>query len=327
MRYSAVQGEKEGFHTVELRDSETDLAATIAPGLGNNCFSLVVSGLDFLFSPAEPIEALIARKALFGVPFLSPWANRLDHDGYWANGARFLLNRDLNNIRSDQHGQPIHGLLLFESWSVEDVRADATAAQVTSRFAFTAHPRLMAQFPFAHHLLMRHRVQDGRLHVSISVVSECLDPIPVSLGFHPYFTLPGTGRNDWTLHLAARKHLELNERSIPTGILHDVGGNGEIALATANLDDAYSDLSRDSVGYAVFDVTSPRARLRVGFGPQFPVAVIYAPPSGNFVCIEPMAAATNALNNGKAGLKDSVAHAAPGSFWQEEFWVEPSILS
>ena len=116
MRYSAVEGDYEGFHTIELRDAETNLVATIAPGLGNNCFFLTLSGLQFLFCPAEPLNALVARKALFGIPFLSPWANRLDHDGYLANGSSFLLNRDLNNIRNDQNGQPIHGLLLFEKW-------------------------------------------------------------------------------------------------------------------------------------------------------------------------------------------------------------------
>ena len=49
---------------------------------------------------AEPFPisgpAEFARQPQFcGVPFLAPWANRVDGDGFWANGKRYVFNSEL----------------------------------------------------------------------------------------------------------------------------------------------------------------------------------------------------------------------------------------
>src|ERR1035437_1297233 len=59
------------------------------------------------------IRAYARAPRLCGVPFLAPWANRLDGDAYWANGKRYLLNPNLGNVRRDGNQKPIHGLLGF----------------------------------------------------------------------------------------------------------------------------------------------------------------------------------------------------------------------
>ena len=106
------------------------------------------------------------RPSQNGIPFLGPWANRLDGDAYWANGKRYLLNPDVVEIRRDPNGLPIHGLLLFTSaWQVMALDADEHGAQVTSRLEFWKHPEWMAQFPFAHTVTMTHRLYGGILEV------------------------------------------------------------------------------------------------------------------------------------------------------------------
>jgi aldose 1-epimerase len=325
MRYTAEEGAQDGYKTVRLADNESGLAARIAPGAGNNAFSLALAGEEFLWRPDGPLNELVERRLLFGMPFLSPWANRLDDNAYWVDGTQYHLNLGLGNIRFDHSHQPIHGLLLFEHWRVHKVHADDDGAEMISTFDFAAHPKLMAQFPFAHRLEMRHSLRKGRLYVGTRLVNECTEPLPVSFGFHPYFRLPGGDRNDWKLEICAQKHYKLNDRRIPTGET-SARKPGSVRVKDVELDDVYSDLVHDDEGYARFLLSSEAACLHVGFGRRYPVAVVFAPPTGNFVCIEPMCAITNALNLSHHGICECPQVSACGS-WEEEFWIEPVAAS
>lgn len=324
MRYSVAESTQDGYRVIELRDEERGMAASIAPELGNNAFSLCAGDLEFIWKPDEPLHSLHKRAALFGIPFLAPWANRLDQRAYWVNGTQYPLKETLGNIREDAHHQPIHGLLLFEPWTVERVFADERGATAIAKFRFTSDPKLMAQFPFAHHLEMRHTVRDGGLHIGTKLISDCAEALPVAIGFHPYFRLPKTERDDWTVRLAARQHNELNELNIPTGKTSALSPGHAVELKSCFLDDVYTDLVREPDGLARFRVDSERSSLAVDFGPNYTVAVVYA-PAHNFVCIEPMAAITNAFNASHAGLYKELQYVEPYGCWEEEFSVEPIL--
>ena len=102
------------------------------------------------------------RAGHFGIPFLGPWANRLDEPAFYANGRRYAFDMELGNVRGSI---PIHGFLGASEWQVVEVRADADAAWVTSRLEFFRSPLWMKQFPFAHTIEITHRLQDGVLEV------------------------------------------------------------------------------------------------------------------------------------------------------------------
>ena len=326
MKYSAAESTRDGFRTIRLLDSESRVTVEIVPDVGNNTVSLAVGDNEFLWRPDHALDELVQHRLLFGIPFLSPWANRLDEPRYWVDGSQYHLNPELGNIRFDHSHQPIHGLLLFERWHIEQVQATADSAEIISSLNFASYPKLMAQFPFAHRLEMRHCLRNGRLSVHTRIVNSCVEAVPVSLGFHPYFRLPDGDRNNWDLKICATTRYTLNDKHIPTGetsrtnpASHHVGD--------LDLDDVYSDLHRDEEGYARFSLSSKTAGLRVGFGDRYRVAVVYAPQTGNVVCIEPMCARTNALNLSHRGLCESPARVEPGCCWEEEFWVEPVLVS
>lgn len=326
MRYSVGESSQDGFETVELADSEAGLKAVIAPPLGNNTIALQLNGLNFLWRPDRTLSDLLESRSLFGIPFLAPWANRLSQSSFWVDGCSYQLNPTIGNLRLDHHGQPIHGLLLFEPWKVCDLKATDNGAEALSKLNFMSHPKLMAQFPFAHSLEMRHLLQDGRLHVSLRIASECAGHIPVSIGFHPYYTIPNTHRDAWQLTLAARKHFELNQNQIPTGETTPVEASS-VDVKTVDLDDVYSDLGRNENGEARFEIRSQQASLELVFGPRYKVAVVYAPPARDFVCVEPMAAITDALNLWRNGAGVELQTIEPGGTWQEEFWVQPLLAN
>jgi aldose 1-epimerase len=324
LRYSTSESRQDGFLVIQLHDAESDLVAEIVPEIGNNTSALKRTGRNFVWHPEQSLSGIVERRSLFGIPFLAPWANRLDESSYWVNGHRYNLNVDLGNLRFDHHHLPIHGLLLFEAWKVERAEATASGATVLSSFDFARSPKLMAQFPFAHRLEMTHTLANGRLHVSTKIISQCEEPIPVSLGFHPYFAIPGSTRNEWNLRLPAKQHVVLNDKNIPTGELRPVG-ESSVEVSKVELDDVYSGLIRGDDGQVRFLLRARQGQLEVGFGPLYTTAVIYAPRTGDFLCIEPMAAITNALNLTHDGLYHELQSVAPGGTWQEEFWVEPTV--
>src|SRR5208337_3045929 len=129
-----------------------------------------VNGHPILMAPPASIRDWREKPSQAGIPFLAPWANRLDGDAYWANGKRYVLNPDVVPLRRDANGLPIHGLLLFASaWEVEHLDAGDRAAEVTSRLDFWKHQQWMAQFPFAHTITMTHRLSGGVLEVRTAI--------------------------------------------------------------------------------------------------------------------------------------------------------------
>jgi aldose 1-epimerase len=256
------------------------------------------------------------------VPFLAPWANRLDGDGYWANGKRYLLNPNLGNVRRDGHEKPIHGVLLFsDAWKVVEAKADGTGAWLVSRLEFWRHPEMLAQFPFPHTLTMTHRLRNGNVEVETTIENHGTDPMPIAVGFHPYFQLPGVPRDEWHVHLAARDHLVINPQLIPTGERKPVEFADPHSLSLGQLDDVFANLIRDPDGLARFKVEGGRERITVTYGPKYSVAVVYAPKGQDFICFEPMTAITNAFNLAHEGLYTELQSVAPGATWKESFWL------
>jgi len=73
-------------------------------------------------------------------------------------------------------------------------------------------------------------------------------------------------------------------------------------------------------------------RLDVVLGPNYRAVVVYAPSPNapnpnaqnrNFICFEPMASITNALNMAQRGTYKELQSIPPGQIWEERFWVRP----
>jgi aldose 1-epimerase len=323
--YSARTGTIDGVETVELRDAARGVDVHIAPALGNLAYEIDAGGRNILWSPESSLAGLRERRPFCAVPFLAPWANRIDSETWWANGKRYRLNPDLGNFRRDPLGQPIHGLLNYSPlWKLVAVETDSRSAFAVSRLEFWRYPDLMAQFPFAHTITMTHRLADGALEVETAIENLAAEPMPVAIGFHPYFRLHDAPRDQWRVHVAARQRLKLDERLIPTGESQPTRYADPQPLAGMQFDDVFSDLVRDADGRARFWFEGRRERITVSYGPKYTVAVVYAPPGRDFLCFEPMAAITNAFNLAHAGVYQGLQSVPAGGTWKESFWIEPT---
>jgi aldose 1-epimerase len=292
---------------------------------------MTVKGQKVLRWPYASLDEFKARPGLNGIPFLGPWANRLDEQAFYANGKKYSFDMGLGNVRGEI---PIHGFLSSVPWQVVSVQADSKSARVTSRLEFYRHPLWMKQFPFAHTIEMTHTLRDGVLQVTTRIQNLSTEPMPVAIGFHPYFVLPDSTRDEWTVSIAAKTHWKLAANKVPTGetepIENLLPNPSAIALKDVDLDHVFGDLVRDGEGRSVNIVKGKQQQLEVVLGPHYRAVVVYAPrpnPASpgdrNFICIEPMAGITDAMNLAQKGLYKELQSIPPGERWEESFWIRP----
>jgi aldose 1-epimerase len=287
-----------------------------------------VRGHNVLRYPYDSVEEYKSRGGgSIGIPFLGPWADRLDEQAFYANGRRYAFDMSLGNVRG---ANPIHGFLSStDQWRVTEVKADAASAWVTSKLEFYRNPLWMKQFPFAHTVEMTHRLRDGVLEVATRIENMSIEPMPVAIGFHPYFQVTDSPRDDWTISVGARTHWPVSEQKMPTGQTQAIEkffpDPRRVALKDYELDDVFTDLVRDDRGRAVMTLTGTSQSLDVVLGPNYRAVVIFA-PKRNFVCLEPVAGIINALNLAHRGIYTELQTIPPSGVWQESFWIRPTRI-
>jgi len=281
----------ERFETSLL--SAGTLEAEFAPSLGMAAVSLRHRG-DELLDRRAGLAAYARTGAVMGVPLLYPWANRLAGHDYMLDGHDVRLPPGPPLVHCEEHGLPIHGLLhASPHWRV----IEHDDRRLAARLDFGAHLELLAAFPFPHELRIEASLTSERLRITTTVRPTGDTAVPIAFGFHPYLCLPGVPRASWEVTLPPRRHLVLDERSIPTGMGARRPAT-RFALADRGFDDGYDGLASRST----FCVSGGGRTLAVELESGYPAAQVFSPPGANFVCFEPMTAPANALRSG-SGLR------------------------
>ncbi len=299
-RYSA----KQTGDIVQLHDTRTDTTVSVMTSV-SNAYEMVVKGQNIIRIPFATVDDFRARPGLNGIPLLAPFANRLDEQAFYANGKKYNFDMELGNVRG---AIPIHGYLSgAKDWKLVEAKADGKSAWVTSKLDFYRNPQWMKQFPFAHTLEMTYRLADGVLEVRTRIENLSVEPMPVAIGFHPYFQLTDSTREDWVLSIGATTHWLLAENKIPTGQTEPADkfftDRKAAALKDLDLDHVFGDLERDAQGRAVMSVKGKTQQLDVLLGPNYRSIVLYSPNPAN----------ARGGGGGRGGGRGAPPAAAPGA--------------
>lgn len=277
------------MHIVALRDPSSNLEAQFVPDAGMIGVSLTDSGVE-LFGQRRGLDAYVADGKTMGIPILYPWANRLGANTYTAEGTTVTLTPGHNGVRTDPNGLPIHGVLAaYPRWRVTHQSPSELVAEVD----FGDDQDLLASFPFPHRLALTVRLSARSLTIRTAVTPSTSQAVPLCFGFHPYLQLPGVSRDQWVIETPALRRLSLDERGLPTGETTTQPALTE-QLGDKGFDDGYDEVADG----AVFAVSGGGRRVEVHFEQGYPAAQIFAPPTEDLVCFEPMTAPTDALRRG-----------------------------
>ncbi|HEX6312830.1 MAG TPA: aldose 1-epimerase [Acidimicrobiia bacterium] len=279
-----------------------ELQAVFEPAVGMLGTSLRLRGNEFVALPGG--VATYRNGHQTGIPFLAPWANRLDGWRYRVGA----VDVDLAGLplHTDGHGLPIHGTMTaVEGWEVAAREPD----RIRARFDYGARPDLLAAFPFPHVVEIDARVTRESLEMTTTLRPTTDRAVPLAFGFHPYLRLPAGDRSTWRLLMPARRHLALDGRGIPTG--ESAAEPAEAAaIGKRTFDDLYTLDDDHQLGLETDD-----HRVVVRYDEGYPYAQVFAPPGTEFVCLEAMTAPTNALVTGDARVVE------PGDVFHARFAI------
>jgi aldose 1-epimerase len=330
--YSVVKKVVEGHSTYHLLDASRKMDFGVVPQMGNLAYQFKVNGKDVLI-PVESFKSYLEKHWFgFGIPFLAPWANRIDKDYYYFEGEKYLLNDSLGNLlHVPPYNLILHGVLVFDPhWRVVKTGAsDAEGAFITSRLDFYKYPDMMEQFPFAQVYEITYRLKDGKLENTTRVINKSAGDIPVHYGYHPYFR-PDGPREDWQVSINAKLHwkVDSHERLIPTGETEPAGDylphSTDFGLGKTFIDDGFSGLERDAHGLARYTVKGKTEKVEMVFGKEYDFGHVYAPLDNTLICFEPETGPTNAFNLNHEGKFPGLVILKPGQTFEAHFWIVPS---
>jgi aldose 1-epimerase len=252
----------------------------------------------------ENLAEAAATGATAGIPLMYPFANRLAGTHYRALGKQVALDPRSPLLSRDEQGLIIHGVrwasLCFD---VTAVRAD----RIVAHLDWSAN-ELLAIYPFRHRIEIAVSLDPHVLCIETTIHAE--EALPVSFGFHPYFGLPGLARTDWRLALPPMQRLVLDARRIPTG------AEVPFAAPERQLADWDCDAGFAVAPDAVFSLSGAGRRMSLELEANYRYAQIFAPVGRDFIALEPMTAAANALVTGHG-----LAIAEPGRAFRAAFRI------
>jgi galactose mutarotase-like enzyme len=262
-----------------------DLLAVFRPEQGMVCTSLKHRGEEILRRVDEMDEALATGMSI-GIPLNYPWANRLRGTHYEFGGEQVELDPGSPWLMKDWNDIIIHGV----PWPKLDWQVlEASDRRIRSRLRWNS-AELLRVFPFEHDVEMTATLDGLGLTVETAVLATAGARVPVSFGFHPYIGIPGLRRTQWELSLPAMEGIVLDERLLPVGE----------RTALPPYDDRLADLDFDhgfafTTPHPTMSIAGNGRRVSVDFLENFPYAHIYAPPSHDYISLEPITAPANAL--------------------------------
>lgn len=193
----------------------------------------------------------------------------------------------------------IHGHGWQRTWAVSGVEPDAVTLTLD-------YPGLPAGdgWPWPYHARQRTVLSDRGITVTLSVQNRGDSPMPAGLGLHPYFPRPAGTQ----VRAAVTHRWERGDDMVPIGpramrpdpIVPTVDGDP--------LDHCFSGWS------GVAEIVDPGGVTRITAQPEvFGHLVVFAPDREDYVCVEPVSHATNAVNlDPVAGLDLGLKSLQPG---------------
>ncbi|MBX7225837.1 MAG: aldose 1-epimerase [Chitinophagales bacterium] len=260
--------------------------------IGGQINTLIVDSQRLIWFPFSS-EDYMETHQLAGNPFMHPWANRLESNQIMLNNESIDLNEF--SISRDANQLPLHGLLLKETnWITEMV----TPTKAIQTFHFNEAFSNFKAFPFQHTIQITYELTDNGVIIQTAIKNISNKIMPISFGFHPYFTIEGDRKNVY-LNFDVESLIETNEFLIPT-------------TKTLPLPFEWSDFNGCLLEELSFDhgffvskdrhpaqccFKDDKKQVTVKFHKGYHVMVFYAPknPAKPYLCIEPMVTPTNAL--------------------------------
>lgn len=304
---------EESFEIIEL--SNQFINAKIVVQQGFNLFSLVYKNIETIYFDKTLTENFQDRK-LAGIPFMHPWANRLDRDKIFNRS--FTMNDILNAVLyRDGNNLALHGLILkSDKWQIIEMSTTDLKASCTAKLAFN-ETHLLDLFPFEHNIFITLELESEKLFYKVEIENLSSNEMPICFGFHPYFNIKHSENN--ILIVPDAEVALVDEKLIPTNKYDEKEAlfsfkENQIPIKNQNIDHAFLHQNQNEN----YQLKTDNYLVTFNLDENYTVVQIYHPNNEQkpYICIEPMTALANALNTGNYNT------IAPNSKFNAVFSIE-----
>ena len=303
-------------HTIEPFDKfekhiiENDQGDSFAivPAFGANLLDLKfnnISVLDGYHTPEELIKNSWSKNII-----LFPFPNRLRDGRYTHEGVTYQF--DINNADTQN---AIHGFSKDVPMTVEKVKTDSSEGSITCEYQHDGtHKAYPFKFNFKITFSLKNqsegelslRAERGRrgseLEINMQFTNLENKPIPVGLGWHPYFRISQKS-DDTSLQMPDCQLIMIDDRMLPTGekrVFKDFENLKPIG--TTFLDNGFyiNNQTKNAEVILQSELGTLTYWQETGEG-KWNYVQVFTPPHRQSIAVEPMTCNMDAFNN-KDGL-------------------------
>lgn len=310
----------EGLRTAVLRESTSGSEVHVVAEVGSNVhrFATRVGGRTVeVLAGAPDAATLRERPTRFGCAALFPYPGRIEKGTFPFDGREI-------HLPTGPDGNAIHGVARFRPFEV--VSTDASAAEgarVVTRLDSRAAAVPPEEWPFPFALTLTATLAGGRLRIATEVANTGDGPMPMGLGFHPYFPAGPEAE----VFVEADELWEQAGQGLPTGKIDRLGPTDGLRQPRALRDvpptiampegQVRNLLFRRARGGIRAGVRYPSARYQIALdgGDGFGAMVFFTPVAPPVVSLEPHTCVPNAFNLQARGLPAGTIVLEPGARW------------
>jgi aldose 1-epimerase len=295
MSFEVYVDHSQSVPVIILKDLENNTSAEIyAFGGILNAFTISKNGnntnLVAGFDSVEDAKLNITNG--FKSAKLSPFVCRMD-------AGKFDWNDDVYLVEKHFLGNhAIHGIVYDAVYQIQSTRADGNSASVE---LFYSYPGYEKGYPFPYLIQLLWKLEQGnKLSITTTITNASPLAIPISDGWHPYFTL-GDTVDDYTLQFDSTEQVAFDSELIPTGeLIKDERFTKGGSLNKIFLDNCF--LLDPKFDHPKCILSNKNLQLIIEPTLHYPYMQFYTPDDRKKIAIENLSSAPDAFNN-KMGLQ------------------------
>lgn len=293
--FSIETKSENGFEVVVLKDNAGGSSASVIPACGGilHAFDIPLNGgmLNIVdqYSNKKEFDDQLEVKGFKGCK-LSPFACRLRDGKYHFGEKEYTIEK----FYLGKHA--LHGLIYDAAFDVVRSSADTESASVELLYSYKAGDK---GYPFKYDCRVVYELKkNNSLTISTFIKNHEGYAIPVSDGWHPYFTF-GNKVDELLLSFQSREMLEFDAELIPTKeMLPYAKFKTPEPIAATQMDNAFVLDFEGNEPLLILRDENKRIQLEVQPARSYPILQLYIPDHRQSIAIENLSAAPDAFNNG-----------------------------
>ena len=285
------------YQVVELKNKNTNEYLSVIPDFGGKIHKtalLTKKGLKSITDFDKDVKELTENK-LYKNCLLVPFANRIRGGEYTFRNERYNLH-----INFPKQDHSIHGLVYNKPFSVAKIQVKDKSSSITLSYISQGDE---PGYPFKYITSITYSLSPQKIDFEVRVRNSDNKPIPLSVGYHPYFCL-GNRVDDLMLRLPVKWRMVTDEKQIPTGRKELYFQYNKLSpIGSLHIDDCFT-IGEINEERAVTTIYNPSDKTEIGLWQEtgrnlFNYLQVYIPPHRRSIAIEPMTGNIDSFNNHK----------------------------